>query len=248
MTMSEKPSPMAEPLRPPWYRPDTETLDELKEYDLSIIQPRCGYRFSVDPLLLCRFAGASEGRIVDLGTGSGVMALIMARLAGTARVVGVESDASAAELARRNVDLNGLSSRVEVMTADILDLKRHFPVSDVDLVLANPPYRRRGTGRVSHVPGRNTARHESTASLADFLAVAKYLVRPSGRICFIYHVSRLAELIAEASARKLALLRLQFVHGASGDPARMVMLEFAKARRGELRVEPPLQVKQGNMN
>lgn len=221
---------------------DSETIDELREYGLQIIQPKVGYRFSVDPLLLCRFAGPVEGRIIDLGTGSGVMALIMARMSGPARIVGVEVNQQAAALARRNAGLNELDDRVEIVTADILDLKQRYPVSTFDLVLANPPYRPRGAGRISHIPGRDTARHESTASLADFLTVAKYLVRPSGRICFIYHVSRLAELVAEASARKLSLLRLQFVHGSARDEARMVMLELAKGRSRELAVLPPLFV------
>lgn len=220
-----------------------ETIDELREYDLRIIQPKVGYRFSVDPLLLCRFAGPVEGRIIDLGTGSGVMALIMARMSESSSVVGVEFDPGAAELARRNVQLNELDGRVEIVTADIHDLKPCYPVSTSDLVIANPPYRPCGAGRISHIPGRDTARHESTARLADFLTIAKFLVRPSGRICFIYHVSRLAELIAEASIRKLALLRLQFVHGSAEDEARMVMLELAKGRTRELAVLPPLFVR-----
>ena len=228
------------------FQPDTiavETVDELHGHDLKIIQPRHGYRFSVDPLLLCRFAGPVEGRIIDLGTGSGVMALIMARMSETSQVVGVEVDQRAAALARRNVHLNELDDRVEIVSADILALRQRFPVSAFDLVLANPPYRPRGTGRISHIPGRDIARHESTALLTDFLTVAKYLVRPSGRICFIYHVSRLAELVAQASVRKLSLLRLQFVHGSAEDEARMVLLELAKGRSRELSVLPPLFVR-----
>jgi tRNA1Val (adenine37-N6)-methyltransferase len=223
--------------------PSHETIDELREFGLRIIQSKSGYRFSVDPLLLCRFAGPAEGRIIDLGTGSGVMALIMARISEPARIVGVEVNHQAAAVAQRNAGLNELDDRVEIVTADILDLKQQFPVSTFDLVLANPPYRPRGAGRISHIPGRDTARHESTALLADFLTTAKYLVRPSGRICFIYHVSRLAELIAEASIRKLSLLRLQFVHGSAEDEARMVMLELAKGRSRELSVLPPLFVR-----
>lgn len=227
----------------PGHDPETETVDELRDYDLSIIQPRCGYRFSVDPLLLCEFAGGCDGRVIDLGTGCGVMALIMARKAAASRVVGVEFREESARLAARNALLNGLSERVTVVPADILDLKRSLPVSSFDLVLANPPFRRVGTGKVSPHAGRDTARHESTAVLADFLSVAKYLVTPAGRVCLIYHVSRLTELIVEASALKLSLLRLQFVHGGPDDSARMVMLELAKGRTGELTVLPPLFVR-----
>lgn len=216
-----------------------ETLDELRDHDLKIIQPRRGYRFSVDPLLLCDFAGREEGRIIDLGTGCGVIALVMARKAPGSLVVGVEFREETARLAARNAALNGLAERVTVIAADILDLKERFQVSSFDLVLANPPFRRAGTGRISPLSGRDSSRHETTASLADFLAAAKYFVRPSGRICLIYHVSRLAELMAGASSLKLSVLRLQFVHGGPGDAARMVMLELAKGRTRELTVLPP---------
>jgi len=220
-----------------------ETIDELRDFDLKIIQPRCGYRFSVDPLLLCGFAGPAGGGIVDLGTGCGVIALIMARMSPGAQVVGVESHTESAVLAERNVSLNGLAGQVSIICADILDLNGRIPVSSFDLVLANPPFRRKGTGKISPQAGRDTARHESSAGLGDFLAVAKYLVRPSGRICLIYHISRLAELIASATTVKLALVRMQFVHGSPLVGARMVMVELVKGRCRELEVLAPLYPK-----
>ncbi len=220
-----------------------ETVDELRAYDLRIIQPRHGYRFSVDPLLLCDFAGKTQGEIMDLGTGCGVIPLVMARKEPDARIVGMESREESVRLALRNVALNGLTEQVTVLSGDILELKVRFPVSSFDLVLANPPFRPLGSGKVSPHAGRDTARHESTAVLADFLDQAKYLVRPSGRICLIYHVSRLAELIARASLIKLSLVRLQFVHGGAASCGRMVLLELAKGRTGELSVLPPLFIR-----
>ncbi len=225
---------------------NAETMDELRDFDLRILQPRRGYRFSVDPLLLCEFSGKSDGRIIDLGTGCGVMALIMARMVPGSMIVGVESREESARLAERNVALNGLEGQVTVISADILSLKGLFPVSSFDLVLTNPPYRPLGTGKVSPLAGRDTARHESTASLADFLEMAKYLVKTAGRICCIYHVSRLAELIATASLLKLCLLRLQFVHGRATGCGRMVLVELGKGRNGELTVLPPLFVGSGD--
>lgn len=223
---------------------DLETLDELAGYDLRIIQPRHGYRFSVDPLLLADFAGVRRGeRCADLGTGCGVIALLLARLDQECSVTGIEFQQVMADIATRNVLLNDLTGRVSVVEEDVVSLKARFPVDSFDLVLSNPPYRRPGTGKVSPRTGRDDARHESTATLADFMAAAKYLVKPSGRICLIYHTCRLAELMAQAALQKLAPLRLRMVHGNSGMDARMFLVELVKGRTGELRVEPPLMVR-----
>lgn len=221
-----------------------ETVDELKRYGLRIIQERDGYRFSLDPLLLCAFASpGKDARVIDLGTGSAIIPLVLARQTEQATFVGVELQDGMAELAQRNVRLNNLADRVAILREDVLGLRRRFPVSSFDLVLSNPPYRRRGTGKVSPKRGRDEARHESTATLADFLAAAKYLVKPTGRICFIYHPARIPELFAEAHLQKLAPMRLRLVHGTADAEARMVLVEFAKGRRADLKVLPPLIVR-----
>jgi len=220
-----------------------ETTDELRSYGLRVIQPRHGYRFSLDPLLLCAFAEPADGgRVADLGTGCGIIPLLLARMGEQSQVVGVEQQKAMAELATRNVCLNGLTDRITILHRDVTELRGCFHSSSFDAVVANPPYRPRGTGKVSPKEGRDNARHESTAGLADFLAVAKYLVKPTGRIRFIYHPSRLGELFAEAALLKLAPLRLRMVHGNGGAAARMFLVELAKGRRGELEVLPPFFV------
>lgn len=225
--------------------PDSEeTLDELRAYGLRIVQPRHGYRFSLDPLLLCDFAGVLPGeRVLDLGTGSGVIPLILARQVEGVQVTGVEHQPSMADLARRNVAMNGLEERIAIILDDVANLPARFPVSSFDRVLANPPFRKSGTGKLSPKAGRDLARHESTAGLADFLAAAKFLVKPGGKICFVHLPARLGEFLAAAATLKLAPLRLCLVHGTSDADARMFLVELAKGRHGELRVLPPLVVR-----
>jgi tRNA1Val (adenine37-N6)-methyltransferase len=220
-----------------------ETLDELAAYGLKLIQPRKGYRFSLDPLLLCSFAGCDRVQtIADLGTGSGVIPLVMARKIPGVRIVGYELQPPMAALARRNVELNGLADRIEIITADVLEVSSTNQVSSCDLVLANPPYRRRGTGRISPRAGRDDARHESTATLADFMSAAKFLVKPSGRIAFVFLATRLAEFLSTAGQLKLTPLRLQLIHGTADAEAKMFLCELAKGRKGDMAVLPPLVV------
>ena len=222
--------------------PDCST-DSLRPFQLTIRQPRAGYRFSLDPLLLCDFVSLRPSeRVVDLGTGCGVMLLVLARREPSARLVGVEFQPEMAALARENLLANGLADRVAVSETDILQHKQLSPDSAFDLVVSNPPYRTPGSGKVSPRSGRDLARHESTASLADFLAAAKYLVKPSGRICMIYHPERLAEFMATAAELKLSPVRLRMVHGTIDADARMFLVELVKGRKGTLQTLPPLIV------
>jgi len=224
-----------------------ETTDELKAYDLRIIQKRHGYRFSLDPLLLCDFSTLQEGeKVIDLGTGCGIIPLILAAKVRDLQITGIEMQESMAELATRNVALNSLSDRISICRDDVTGLKSRFVASSFDLVVSNPPYRKRGTGKVSPKRRRDTAQHESTALLPDFLAAEKYLVKPSGRICFIYHPSRMTEFFVEASALKLSPLRVRMVHGNNSADVRMFLIELVKGRKGELKILPPLFVYDDN--
>ena len=220
-----------------------ETVDELRSYNLRIIQPRSGYRFSLDPLLLSDFAPTGQTEILDLGTGCGVIALVMARKNLQSKVTAVEVSPLMAEIARRNVSDNKLSDRITVTEADILQIAGEYSADSFDLVMGNPPYRRQGEGRISPRTGRDIARHESSATLADFLTIARKMVKPGGSICFIYHPERLAELLATAIQLKLSPARLQMVHGDVSLPARMFMIELIKGKKSALEVLPPISVK-----
>jgi tRNA1Val (adenine37-N6)-methyltransferase len=221
-----------------------ETIDELRRYGLQLIQPRDGYRYSLDPLLLCAFAGERvKGKsAIDLGSGCGIIPLVMTCHYGASRGVGVELQPAMARLAERNIALNNSGPAVSILHDDILNLRKQFPVSSFDLVLSNPPFRNPGTGRTSPRAGRDIARHETTAGLQDFLAAAKYLVKPAGSIFFVYHPSRLQEFMAAAAEQKLAVARLRMVHGTVGAEARIFLAELKKGRKSDLVVEPPLLI------
>ena len=224
------------------------TRDDLKLFGLQLFQPRNGYRYSLDPLLLSRFCGQtpSDGRIIDLGAGCGIIALVLARVNPSALVMAVENNPEMAALVERNIQHNDLAGRVSVQAEDITALRKSCPHSGFDLVVSNPPFRTSGSGRISPRAGRDTARHETTAGLADFIAAAKYLVKPSGKICFIQLPSRLQEFVSLAAQMKLSLLRLRMIHSDAKSPATMFMAELAKGRRTPPVVEKPLFIRDVN--
>ena len=221
------------------------TLDDLKLFGLQLFQPWSGYRYSLDALLLARFCGVlpSGGAIADLGAGCGVISLVLARVNQAVSVVAVENNPDMAAVTERNIQHNTLAGRVSVHCGDVVNLRKSYPDSTFDLVVSNPPFRTRETGRISPRAGRDAARHETTAGLADFIAAAKYMVKPSGKICFIQLPARLPEFMAVASDMKLSVLRLRMIHNNAASPATMFMAELAKGRRSAPVVEAPLLVR-----
>ena len=221
------------------------TEDELKRFGLKLFQPRQGYRYSLDALLLARFCPELRGggTIADLGAGCGIVGLVLVRINPAASVLAVENNPGMAALIERNIRDNDLGDRAVVCAEDVINLRRCYPASSFDLVVSNPPFRTAASGRISPRAGRDSARHETTAGLADFIAAAKYLVKPSGRICFIQHPSRLAESLSLASGLKLTTLRLRMIHSNPESPATMFMAELAKGRRSAPVVESPLFVR-----
>ncbi len=223
-----------------------ERLDDLRFAGLRLIQPTRGYRFSLDPVLLCAFAELKPGdRVADLGTGGGIIPLLLARRTAAAMIVGLERQAELADRARRSVRLNGLDDRVRIVTGDLREPQAALPVQGFDAVLANPPYRQGGSGRIAPLSERAAARHELAGGIEDFLGAASRLLGDGGRCCVIFLAERLAELLALMRERQLEPKRLRMVHGRLGDPARMVLVEGRKRGRPGLWVGPPLLVYEG---
>ncbi|WP_432821837.1 tRNA1(Val) (adenine(37)-N6)-methyltransferase [Trichloromonas sp.] len=223
-----------------------ETLDDLRSGGLKIIQKKDGYRFSLDPVLLCGFARVGVGEsVADLGTGSGVIPLLLARRTEAARITGVEIQPELADRARRSLVLNGLQERVTIVEGDLRELRGCLEPQSFEVVLSNPPYRRGGSGRTAPVAERAAARHELAGGLDDFLAAAAYLLKQGGRFYIIYLAERLAELLAAMARQRVEPKRLRCVHSRQGEEARMVLVEGRRNGRPGMRVETPLYVYDG---
>jgi tRNA1(Val) A37 N6-methylase TrmN6 len=219
----------------------SETCDPILGGALTIVQPASGYRFSLDSLLLGSFAEArARDRVLELGSGCGVIALMIAGRRNPREIVGLELQSELVALARRNLELNGFPNG-RMIEADLR--ARHIdqvePAS-FDYVVANPPYRGLRQGRESPQPGRHLARGSGGATLSEFLASAARYSRSQGRVAMVFTASRLAELNGELRAHGLEPKRLRFVHPYIDRPAGVVLLEARKGGRCETRIAPPL--------
>jgi tRNA1Val (adenine37-N6)-methyltransferase len=226
--------------RLPW-NDSGETLDTFFGGRLKVLQKECGYRFSIDALLLGRFAEPRPmDRIIDLGTGCGIIPLILILRHNAEKVIGVEIQPSLADLARRNVALNRLSARIKIWGKDLKSLQGKNRRGTFDLVLSNPPYRKVGAGRVNPRLEKALARHEIKATLEDVVCTARHLLKEKGRLTMIYPASRAADLIEEMREFHLEPKRLQFVHSHPQDEARLLLVEGLKEGRAQVQVLPPL--------
>lgn len=221
----------------------SETTDSILNGSLRLIQPRRGYRFSIDAILLGRFIRPRPGaRILELGAGCGVISIMVAALYAPREVVAVEIQDEMAALVQRNAALNHLAA-VRAVAADIRARAIDgLHAASFDLVIANPPYRAGGSGRRSPVAGRDLARAESGVTLQDFIAASARHLKHGGNAAFVFAAARGAELISELRAQRIEPKRLRMVHPRLELPATTVLIEARKGGGVELEIEPPLIV------
>ncbi len=217
-----------------------ETFDTLFDGRLKIRQRREGYRFSIDALLLSHFAQPRpKDRVIDLGTGCGVIPLVLVFRRKAEAVTGVEVQPSLAALARQNVSLNGVSSKIEIWEKNFKELVRENDRGTFDLVISNPPYRKVGSGRVNPLEEKALARHEILATLEDVLRTAHHLLKNKGRFYLIYPATRTADVFQLLRRFHLEPKRVQFVHSHPQDEASLLLVDALKEGKTQIKVLPP---------
>jgi tRNA1Val (adenine37-N6)-methyltransferase len=218
-----------------------ETVDTILGGALTIVQPANGYRFSIDSILLARFAAIRpRDRVLELGAGCGVISIAIAATRHPRAVVALELQPALVELIARNTALNGCH-HLTALGADVR--RRTIPTlipGSFDAVVANPPYRAVATGRVSPNPARRAARGESNATLDAFVRAASRYCKDGGRATFVFTAARTAELIATLRKQHLEPKRIRFIHPYADRPATTLLIEARKRGGVEALIEPPL--------
>jgi len=218
---------------------EDETIDG--PYGLKLIQKKNNYRYSQDSIQLVDFAGVrKKDEIIDLGTGCGVMALLLAKRELGKRIVGLEIQKELVEIAERNVKLNGFKKRIEIVEGDIRSVKSLFPSASFDYVITNPPYIETRTGFMNPMSQKTIARHEVLCTMDDVLEAMRYLLKSLRRGACVYPAFRFGELILKAKKRRLEPHRVQLVYPNREGKAELVMVEFVKEGKPRLEILPPL--------
>ncbi len=220
---------------------DDLTSDTFFDGNIQVRQHRRGYRFSIDAVLLAFHAGLRPvSRILDIGTGCGIIPLILACRLPEIRIFGVEIQPELATLAAANVRDNGFGERITILHQDMKSLKQAMTAGPVDLVVSNPPYRKVNSGRINPDSQKAVARHEIRASLADVTDTARRLLDVSGRFIVIYPAERTAELLSRMQDTGLEPKFLRPVCSAAGTDAKLVIAEGMRGGRPGMKLGPPL--------
>jgi tRNA1Val (adenine37-N6)-methyltransferase len=218
-----------------------ETLDTFLGGRIQIIQQRKGYRFSIDAVLLSQFVKLRrDDKVIDLGTGCGILPLLLSQTTKALSFVGVEVQRGLAGLAARNVHLNQLESKISILHRDFRSLKKTFPPGSFDVVLSNPPYRKHLSGRTNPLAEKAIARHEIKGTLDDLISTASYLLPPKGRCYLIYPATRAVDLFSTLRGRNVEPKRVRWVHPHADEEANLILVEALKTSGVELKTLPPL--------
>jgi tRNA1Val (adenine37-N6)-methyltransferase len=220
---------------------EDETLDTFFNGNLKILQKKKGYRFSIDAILLSQFIKIRKNeKAIDLGTGCGILPLLLSHTTKAHSLLAVEIQKGLAELAKKNILLNDLGERMSILHKDFRELKNTFPPGSFDVVFSNPPYRKYRTGRVNPAIEKAIARHEINGTLEDLISIASYLLPSKGRCYLIYPASRFVDLIFTLRSKRLEPKRLQLVYPRFNEEAKFILIESIKASGVELKIMEPL--------
>lgn len=222
-----------------------EQIDTLKN-GYKIIQDSERFQFGIDAVLLADFAckGLKTGEsVIDLGTGTGIIPLLMAKGCEAAAFTGLEVQKDSADMAARSVALNALEGRIRIINGDLKESEKLFPRHSFNVVTCNPPYMIDAHGKGNELDALTIARHEVLCTLEDVVAAADSLLATHGRFFMIHRPFRLPEVFSSLEKHKMEMKRMRLIQPFAGKEPNLVLIEARKNAKRRLTIEPPLVVR-----
>lgn len=222
---------------------DNERLDDLQRNGYQIIQNKDKFCFGMDAVLLAGFSHVKEGEVVlDLGTGTGIIPILLEARTEGKHFTGLEIQPEMAEMAGRSVAYNHLEEKISIVTGDIREASQLFGAASFDVVTSNPPYMNDAHGLKNPDLPKAIARHEVLCTLDDVVREAARLLRPGGRFYMVHRPHRLIEIVTALTSYKLEPKRMKLVHPYVEKEANMVLIEAVRGGKSMIKVEAPIIV------
>lgn len=222
---------------------ENERIDDLQRNHYRIIQDSDRFCFGMDAVLLSGFARAKEGdKVLDLGTGTGIIPILMEAKTKAFRLYGLEIQPDSADMARRSVKLNGLEKKIEIITGDIKEADSFFDAASFDVITCNPPYMTEHHGLTNPEAPKAIARHELLCTLEDVIRISSRLLKPGGNFFMVHRPFRLVDIMVLLREYKLEPKRMKLVYPFVDKEPNMVLIEANRGGRARMTVEKPLIV------
>lgn len=222
---------------------ESERVDDLQRNGLKIIQDKGRFCFGMDAVLLSGFASCPEGgKLLDLGTGTGIIPILMSAKTKAEHLTGLEIQEESADMARRSVAMNMLEDRIDIVTGDIKKASEIFGKSSFDVVTSNPPYMIEKHGLTNPNDAKAIARHEILCTLDDVVGAAASSLKSGGHFYMVHRPFRLAEIIRCMSAHKLEPKRMQLVYPMADKEPTMVLIDASRGGNSGMKVLKPLVI------
>ena len=222
---------------------EDERIDDLQYKGLKIIQKTRGFCFGMDAVLLSHFAKVSCNDVVlDLGTGTGIVPILIAGHTDAKKIVGVEIQTEISDMAKRSVKMNNLQDRIEIINDDLKNIDLYIKHNSFDVVTTNPPYVKYNGGIVNEFSMKAISRHEIKCCLEDVVKVASKLLKYNGKFCMVNRPDRLADIVTLMRKYKLEPKNMRFVYPNKSKDSNLLLIKGIKGAKPELKVDKPLYI------
>lgn len=221
---------------------ENERIDDLQFNNLKIIQNPKWFCFGIDAVLLSNFTKVKRNAaVVDLGTGTGIIPILVAGKSSAKKIYGVEIQEDVAEMASRSVLLNNLEDRVEIVNEDLNNITKVLGKGNFDVVTSNPPYMH-PNGIINQSDKKAISRHEIKCSLEDVIRTAADLLKPNGKFFMVNRPLRLVDMMYYGRMYKMEPKFIRFVHSKAGKAPNLVLVEYIKMAKAEVKILDPLYI------
>lgn len=209
---------------------ENERIDDLEFKNLKIIQNKDGFCFGIDAVLLSDFAKniKSKSKVMDLGTGTGIISILLCGKTDLKKVVGVEVQKEVYDMACRSIKLNNLENRFEVINENILNLDKIFDNNSFDVIVTNPPYKKQNTGVINNEEKKLISRHEILASLEDFIRVSSKLLKDKGEFYMVHRPERMVDIFCLMRKYKIEPKEIRLVFSNEKNSPKMLLVKGVK--------------------
>ena len=242
-----------------------ERIDDLEIKNMKIIQNKNGFCFGIDSVLLSDFAKEIKNgsRVADLGTGTGILGILLCAKTSLSEIIGIEIQEEVAEMANRSIKLNNLENKFKILNINIKEIIKNnknnlinekinseinLEKNSFDYVISNPPYKKINTGKINENEKKLISRHELTANLNDFIETANYLLKDKGTLFMVHRPDRLVDILEKMRKEKIEPKEITFVYPKINKEPNLILIKGIKNAKAFLKINKPLYVYDENGN